>query len=150
MPIARPQVAAKTIHLALNNITLTREARQQYPTLHVMFANKVTGITRGTHRIQSNKKLLSYLISGHPIGGIVSRELNIPIADIITHMQSGKNGNLRNPPGCHWHHPKFTETHLVTKKTHQDPAFQSILHPNGVGGIGKKFNLKGKYHENTR
>jgi hypothetical protein len=104
------------------------------PTAYSTFSEQaVTGTTRQAHRTAANRQLYGELQNDPALRATYNRALG---TDVMAYMQSGKSG-LLNPPGMVWHHPVGAPgvVHLVPQAQHVSPAFQAVMHPNGIGGF---------------
>lgn len=101
-----------------------------------LFDAPVNGKSRQAHRAGANRLLYQRLKSDTALLDFLNRELR---SDVVRHMESGKN--LLNPPGTEWHHPHNDPSivRLLRKDEHAAAEFQSILHPDGVGGFGTYY-----------
>ncbi|EUJ10302.1 Rhs family protein [Methylophilaceae bacterium 11] len=111
----------------VNNVTRTNNAYE------VIAEVPISGSTRGSHRASANRNLANMLFSDSELSGMFNQILN---HDVLPHMQTGKS--LLNPQGTVWHHPANNPSvmQLLRSGEHTNPALQSIMHPEGIGGYG--------------
>jgi YD repeat-containing protein len=72
------------------------------------------------------------------LGEVTSQTLGWgTLAAAAAQMRTGRSG-LRNPLGTEWHHPVDNPDVMILlrRQVHRDPALQSILHPENIGGFG--------------
>lgn len=100
------------------------------------FEARITGNTRAAHRSAANRNLANELGRHTDLADTFNREFG---TNVLRHMQSGKK--LLNPPGTVWHHPATNPNvmHLLRTVEHTNPALQTVLHPDGVGGFGNFY-----------